>query len=117
MADRPQAKGTIGKQISVVVVQRDTTQHVLATSTQPGWVPRHMFPMKLSVSAILADAPLLIENFGSRAARVPRYPSSQRSIKIRPVHAEVGNGTGIVMGGPASDQKSQLPLSRLKLDI
>lgn len=30
MADRPKANGTIGKQLSVVVLQRDVTQHVLA---------------------------------------------------------------------------------------
>lgn len=30
MSDRPKAKGAIGKQLSVVVMQRDITQHVLA---------------------------------------------------------------------------------------
>ena len=31
MADRPKARGRIGKQLSVVVLQRDVTQHVLAS--------------------------------------------------------------------------------------
>jgi hypothetical protein len=78
MADRPQAKGTIGKQISVVVVQRDTTQHVLASfnSARLGsktYVPDEIVGISDTRRRAVADREVWIEgNTGSETSVIPK---------------------------------------------
>ncbi len=78
MADRSRAKGTIGKQISVVVVQRDQTQHVLATynSAKLGsktFVPDEIVGISDTRRRAVADREVWIEgSTGPETSLIPK---------------------------------------------
>lgn len=78
MADRPKARGTIGKQISVVIVQRDTTQHVLATynSAKLGsktYVPDEIIGISDTRRRAVADREVWIEgSMGPEISIIPK---------------------------------------------
>jgi hypothetical protein len=111
MADRPKARGTIGKQLSAVVLQRDVTQHVLSRyySTSVGhkmyvpdeivgisdtwrhahadrevWIESHAGPEPWVIPKVKADALCPCKKSGKRykdCCGRPRAPKQARKLK------------------------------------
>jgi hypothetical protein len=108
MADRPKAKGTIGKQLSAVVLQRDVTQHVLsryystsvghkmyvpdeivgisdtwrhAHSDREAWIESSAGPETWVIPKVKADAPCPCKKSGKKYKDCCGRPRAPRQAK------------------------------------